>query len=377
MIKPTQIPRHRGLTKGKVAVIVVLLAGVGLTAVNWRWRAYQRRLIESQQAREAPERDQWDRETAKKEHQAIADRFQVAISEYQSTSSFLDPARRLAEKYPLFDQAHALFGHVLHMEGQQDQAMAQLQIALRLTPDQPEMEALTGSIASALGEHDLAISHFRQAIKLASDNIKFYLLLAQANLDKGDVDQAKRVLLQETLPRDSSAHRAYYLLSRVYTDENKSQLAMDMIIKAIDRTPQVSKREDYLIYVREKSRLLRRQNEFEQAYLTLREHLTYKHERAAPEVVGEMATCLMMLGRPGEAAGLYEQAINEHLTHKDVLETLLAQAAQYRIRARDFDIAAKHIGALRAGNPRHPMLETLTTQLEEAKQPRTSEPDQT
>jgi len=327
------------------------------------------------------------RAQAELEHQAIAERFEADLGDERPIGHYAEPARRLAAKYPDYADARALYGHVLHVMGRNDEALVELQAALELDPRQAEMEALAGSIAEALAMraiaagsieaaaaartkaqalHEQAVAHFRNAIYLDPKTTRFRLLLAQVYLDQREYDTARDVLI-EALRQDQHAHAAHYMLARLYAEQGKTQMALDSVLKAIGTAGAVTDREDHVRYLREKSRLLRRLNRPEEALLTLRDNL-WKQERLEPDVVAEMATCLLMLGRVGDAASLYEDAANAHLTDKPVQEKMLIEATRCRIRTNDLKIARAHLNRLRELSPELAELAELAADLNKAAQ---------
>jgi hypothetical protein len=73
----------------------------------------------------------------------------------------------------------------------------------------------------------------------------------------------------------------------------------------------------------------------------------------------DMAICWSLLGKPDEAALIYERAAAETLTRWD----MYAEAAHWRIKAGDRDTAIQLLDTVRRLNPRAPVIAQLEEQL--------------
>lgn len=338
-----------------MVVIVMLAAGLLAGFVAWTyWRGVARRTFGPvTPAGSVDNQDQADNEV-----KDLQERFLQAMSNQGHPARLLPDAQRLVERYPKHPSARTLLAQVLFENRQPTAALDQLVISLELDGQQPQVRQMAGDIALAMDRLDEAAKHYTIAIGLEPANATYRVHLAQVYMNQQQDDKARQTLL-EAIRADSSAHRAYALLSDLYARQNKLSLALPQIQTAIDLTP-AKDRAIQAIYIRKKSRLLRRDNQPDAALQTLQTLTT--DERRDPEVIEEIASCWAMLNLPANGALLYEQQLMLDPTDY----RMVAGAAEWRLKAGEVDAARQHLQTLRRIDPRLKEVAALEAKLEAA-----------
>ncbi len=335
-----------------VALVGLGLAAAGIATVFWNARGTPPGSATGQDAGAAP----WDPRQADAQLGPLKQGFEQVTVDGQNADGLIKAVQRMVERYPRYAPGRTLLGQIWLYMGQLDQAYGQFKLSLDLDGQQPEVHLLSGTIAYKLGRIDQATGHYSMAVGMEPANARYRLHLAQAYLRQHKSDQA-RALLLETLQIDSSLHEAYAALADLYAQQNRLTLALPQIQKAIDQTP-VSQRAKQVFYIRRKAHLLRRDNRPQEALLTLQG--LQGAEKTDPGVLEEMATCWFLLGKPNDAAAVFEDAAAADPTRW----TLLAGAARWRIKAGDRSAALRHLALLRRLNPRAAMISQLEAQAE-------------
>lgn len=263
--------------------------------------------------------------------------------------------QELADKFPNHAPLRTLLGQAFLQSEQFKPAYEQLSRSLELDRQQPEVQLLAGTVAMQLGNTEQAAQHYSMATGLSPREPRYLVHLALAYLKLGQMDRARDTFLG-AIRVDSSCHAAFKGLADLYAQQNKLDLALGQIQNAIDQTP-LSDRKVQVIYLRQKSSLLRRANRPTEA-LAVFDALT-PTERAEPGVVQEIATTWGQLGEPRKAAEAFEAALDA----KPLEPALLVEAARWRIKIGDTSKALEHIASLRSVNPRHAALAELDAAL--------------
>lgn len=346
--------RRSGRTWWFVLVLIVL-AGAGALGI---WALATRPGTGQGTARPAGAVPGGDPKAAQAELEALQEQMTATFEAPNPTKgeALLVEARAVVERYPKYAPARTFYAQTLLYLSRFEEAYQQLVMSLSLDGQQPEVQMLAGTTAMQLDKVEQAAQHYSQAVGLQPQNPRYRLFLAQALLRLNQPERARDELLQ-TLRIDSSQHQAYATLSDIYAQQNRLDLAMSQIQKAIEHTP-AAQRSMQLAYIRKKAVLLRRDNHPEQA-LALFKTLS-SQERSEPANVEEMAVSFAMLGKPAMAAELYENALLARPTEW----RLAAGAAQWRLKTGDKAAARRHVETLRRLNPRA----TVLAQLEEAVQ---------
>jgi tetratricopeptide (TPR) repeat protein len=278
---------------------------------------------------------------------------------HERVEALLPKLRALAREHPDQPAARNLLGKGLLAVRQHEPAYEQFSASLEVDPDQPEIQLLAGTLAMQTDRPVDAGRHYNEAVRLDPDNTSYQMHLVQAYLAQQRYDQARDLLLK-LLRQDSTSPEAYAGLADVYARQNKLELALTHMDRALEYAADAlpGKRHAYL---RKKAALLRRDNRPEEALLVLRQ--LPAAERARPEVLEELAVTHMMLGQPRDAAALYERAFA--VTPTDW--RLAAGAARWYLKAGDLDAAGRFVDHVQRINPRAPVLDRLRAELDEAR----------
>ena len=254
-----------------------------------------------------------------------------------------DKARRFVDRFPKKPAARNVFAQVLLAEQQFERAYKQLKVSLELDPRQPNVHLLAGTIAYQFEDLDQAERHYKDATSLDRRNVDNHLHLAKLYMKQGKMDRA-RITLVAALNVDSSSHEAHAMLADLYARQNKLTLAITQISKAIEMTP-TDERPRMIVYVRTLSKMLRRDNQFDQALQVLDGiEGDYRHD---PGVVEGIAVCYMMLSRPADAVGAYEEAVAAN----PVGWELVAGAARWQHKTGNAARARHHLATLKRLKP--------------------------
>jgi tetratricopeptide (TPR) repeat protein len=107
--------------------------------------------------------------------------------------------------------AHNMLGYELGKKGQSDEAMRQIQEAIRLQPNYAEAHNNLGSFLGQKGQTDEAIQQFQEALRLKPDGVEAQRNLGVALEKKGQEDQATSQYQQalRLKPDDAEAHNNF------------------------------------------------------------------------------------------------------------------------------------------------------------------------
>lgn len=336
-------PASPRVSWGKLLVILLCL---GVT-VWYVYRVRHRQTAPSPATMAA----EFDAKAAQTEVEALGLKVSHAL-----TTGLLGPAmeqetRAMVDRYPRFAPARTLLAQVLWSRQQVPAAYEQLRLGLDLDPKQPAVQEMAGTLALELGKPDEAGTHFSRAMDLDPREPRYRLDLANVYLRQREFDRAQRLFL-EALRIDSNLHAAYAGLSDLFAQQNKLGLALEQAQWAIEHTP-VSERSRQVIYLRKKANLLRRDNRPAEALQVL--NMLTDGERQDPALLAELATTLMMLGKPADAAELYHRAWEKSPTQWE----LAAEAARYYQRAGNTLAAGQMLEQVRQVNPQASVLTDL------------------
>lgn len=349
-----------GGRRGRWVVLIMVVAGMVAAAIAYSWWSYQQRRW---QAEGVPPRDaagsaspRVDPEAALEEINAVGNTFTDAVERKMPLESVRQAAQRLVERYPGFSEARNLYGQVLLAMQRRSEAYEQFRLSLGIDARQAEIELLAGTIAEAEGNLDRAIQHYAAANSIAAQNPRYRTFLANAYLSRGDRSKARETLL-EALQLDSNYHKAHAVFANFYAEDGKLDMALNFIAKAIDHTP-IAERDAQVDYLRLQATLLRRDNRPLESLQILTESLT-EAEQAQRKSAEGLAATWGMLGEPAKAAEAWERAWRADPGRLEYG----VDAALWRIRAHQPEIARRHLDAIRRVQPNHPGINTILDAL--------------
>ena len=268
---------------------------------------------------------------------------------------FVEKLREFVDRNAESAPGHRLLGQVSLDAGKPRDALKHLQISLDLDARQPGICCLAGIVAEKLDELDLAARYYQEAIGLEPRNGEYRLHLANVNLGRRDLVEAKQGFL-EALRLNSALHEAHGALSGIYASENKLAMALTQIRKAIELTPMIE-RSKHVIYVRKQAKLELRDGRPDDALRNL-QSLGVK-ERFDPEVMEDIATCYANKSRPDLAAELYEEAMRVFPADW----RFVAEAARWRMRTGGEEEFYRHIRTLSRLDPGLPVIAELERKM--------------
>ncbi len=246
-----------------------------------------------------------------------------AARSYQGSEEFAkaEAVLRAAVGEHVDDQALRLaYAEVLLSLRRPEEAYEQYEAALAIGPQEAAIEFQAGTLASSIGKNDRALEHFSmaRAAEPRSAEIALYLGVTQFRL--GMIEEAK-VSLLSAVKLDENEPVAPAMLAQIALDENQPELALGYIRRSREIDPQ------QLAHRILEARILRRLNKPEEALtlmLALPEDQLYQ-----TAVLDICSGCMGLLGRPADAAALYEEALAANPTNAE----LAFQAAQWHERA--------------------------------------------
>ena len=281
----------------------------------------------------------------------LGDQFGQVLEHQRDAGPLIERIDALIVKYPQSAEAHTLRGQVLIYAGRLDEALDSLERSLKLNPEQANVHLLAGTAASKLDRLEDAARHYAEAVKLQPDVGTNAIFLATIQHKLGRDYEAVPTLLT-AIQHDAKLHGAYALLSDIYAEQGKLDLAQAQIKRAIDALNDPDSRV-YVIYTLKRAALLRRADQPGES-LALLDALPAA-EQQRPDVLRDIAESWGMLGKPEMAARRYELALqvdpsNDHAA---------AEAVRWWLKADDTEAAERNLKALRRINPRHPALPEL------------------
>ena len=347
-------PAYRFFTR---AAVVALLAALGAIGCE-----QERGNNATQPAENRAPAD--NAQSADEATRTLSGRLDQALNEGQDTEPLLEPAQELVAQYPDYAPAHTLCAQVLLIHGRQAEAYEHVQTALELNPKQGELRLLAGTVAMQLDKANAARTHYRRAVELEPSNGRYRLHLAQSYIAAERYDEA-RLELHKALKHDWSLDKVHAALADVHAQQGRTGEALASIRDALSVLPSDpdltrKQRERKLSYVRQRSRLLRRDLNPADALSVLRDLPQAK--QYTPAVSADMAACWQMLGEPIKAAEHYQAA----LERSSAGSAAAAGAARWYLKADKPKRAEAMIDELQRLAPRHEALSELRQQVREA-----------
>ncbi len=264
----------------------------------------------------------------------------------------------LLRRYPGDYQGLNMLGRTRVVDQQWQAAYDAFARSLALRTDQPEIHLAAGGIAERhLGKLEAARKHYRTAGKLAQDEPKFPLHLANVALKLNQPDEARLAAL-EVLRLDASVAKAHAILAEVAARQGK----LDMAIESIQRARGLAEPggAEYTLYFLRHVEWLRRSGAAgaDQALaMLLRAPDTLKRRRSYTE---QLANTYQMLGDPANAAQAWADWFADHPTDAPAA----AQAGLIYDRMGDAANARRYLAAARAIKPHHPLVQALAQALD-------------
>ena len=351
--RPVQSARESGSATPWIIVVVLLL--VGLLAVSLWSPDRSVRVVGGD---EASDPSMIAMQAVAEEVGEIGDLFGQVMDNGRDAQPLLDRIDAVLEEHPALAEAHTLRGQMLMYAGRPDESIQAFERSLELDERQPEVLMLAGTLAGKMQRYEDAKRHFEEALTIEPDNGRYAISLATAQIRLGQDDEAVQTLLA-ALRKDSKLHSAYMVLSDIYAKQNKLEIALSQIERALEYVPD-DKQTLKVTYALRRAALLRRDNQPGESLAVLT--MLGGDAVYQPNVMRDIATSWVMLGKTAMAAEHYEQALARDPSN----DLAAAEAAKLRIKAGDIDQAKKHLQTLRRINPRSEAILEIDKLIENA-----------
>ncbi len=291
----------------------------------------------------------------------LAARFSAAIENKREVGPLLEQIKPIVDQRPNLRDGRKLLGQVYAQLGRVEEAYVQFDAALRLDPNEPQLQNLAGTAAMMLGRTEVAEAHHRRAVELAPGEPALKLPLADVLVKTGRYDAA-RLLLLRALEQQLSLHEASALMSDVYAQrggEGDLRLAIGQMEEAVAKLP-VEPRyvEQRVIYARKLARLYAAMDDPMEAIAVL--DSLHDAARFSPEVLAEMAGYFEANGQAALAGLQYAQAAERRPGNAD----LVAEAGRWYLKGGDRAAARLMLRRLEGMDAGHPAVAELRAGLE-------------
>ncbi|MFG0307489.1 MAG: tetratricopeptide repeat protein [Phycisphaerales bacterium JB040] len=237
------------------------------------------------------------------------------------------------------------YGEFLLGRERTEEAYDQYVAALSIGPRDHQLEYRAGLMAVQLGRHQRAVEHFGAARQARPDVAEYALMLANEQLELGELPRAKATLLQ-AIALDEGLALAWGALARVALQENDGEGALRYAREAVELDP---RQPAYRLYEARALKRLGQRDEslVEEAVLVLTGLPDEVLRRE--EFLRTLGECYGLLGRPGEAASRYEAAFNATRHTPFAFEAALwHERAGNEDEARTWAQTAASLGSARA-----------------------------
>lgn len=242
----------------------------------------------------------------------------MAERKYPEARALLE---RMAEKHPTDRQVRILLARALVAQQEFAGAYEQFVAAMALADGDAALHFEAGTVANAAGLVDRAYEHYYRAQAMAPKDPKYPLYLAMIQIKRDERNAAKASLVR-AVTLDETIAEAWGTLGELELEDGSLGLAQQHVEKARGLQPESEK------WKIDEAKILNRNNEPEKA-ATLLLSLS-KETRHTKPVLSLLGQCYGLLGKPEDAAAMYEEAF---LQKRDA--ELAYEAALWRQRAGD------------------------------------------
>ncbi|MDX1682343.1 MAG: tetratricopeptide repeat protein [Phycisphaeraceae bacterium] len=340
---------------GRIVVIAVLLIGVtaALAAVTYKTWLIEGPIEPSVVLPDEGSRPVGDAEAL----QLLQERFNALASEGGDVRPLKRRIVEYVHQYPADPAGHRLIGQLLMASGRAAHAYPHLARSLELDPEQPELALIAGTVAMKRGMLEAAEQHYRSANEQMPESVRALMHMARLRLEQDRLAEAGE-LVDQALALDASASGPWAVRANIHWRRDKPEEAVAAMEKALKRLT-VAEDDQRIPYTLSEAGWLRemgRPGEALQVLLRLR-----TSQRSRLEVMDAVAACYADLGRPEEAAEMFEAASAAVVADWE----LAARAARWRLAAGDRAKARHHLDHLRRLKPDAPAVEELERALSE------------
>jgi tetratricopeptide (TPR) repeat protein len=271
--------------------------------------------------------------------------------------------------------AHINLGATLARAGRHADAESHLTRAIAIAPRSASAFGLRGEVRVAQDRADEAVIDLEQAVRLEPDSARWRSGLARALAEQGDLEAAEAAG-REALRRDSHDVPAHLVLGSIQANRGRLREAEAHYRAALLLAPNLGDRFGPAARAALHERLaavLRRQGEQEQALAQLDEAVGL-----APELTGHAlsrASLLADLGREAEALAAYRAVLERERSARALNNLAWLLVTSRRAELRDpeaaVELALEAVAATRGEDPA--VLDTLATAYAAANRPQLAE----
>ncbi len=342
MRSKTRRQSGRGGAAGIVLGVIVALVAAGLVALAIS------RALKGEPSAPEPAPEGGPLVASEEEIARLLESVQVYVSngERSRAHAILDAA---VGQYPDDQDLRLAYGQLLMQDERWEEAFAQYDAASLVGPISPREHFTAGTLASSVERYEDAIRHYDMAQRADPTDGTYPLYLAQVQLKLGLKSEAIASLVRASVLDETNA-LIWGSMASVELSENKVNLALQHVARARELEPESR---DWRLL---EARAMKRAGRAEEAIgvlLALGDAL-----QTDDEALRTMSECYGMLGEPGEALALYEQA----MAHRPGLAGLVYEAAVWAERAERPERALEL--ARRAVEMGHEHAVRLVTRLE-------------
>jgi len=285
--------------------------------------------------------------------EALAERFSAAIENERDVRPILEQLEPIVAQRPMLRDGRQLLGQVHTKLGAYGLAYEQYMAALSIDFADAQLHNLAGTAAFLCNDMKSAETHHLAAVRLAPDNARLLLPLADLYIKTQRWDDARNTLIA-ALELRMMMHDAHVALSDVYAGRGREgdwQLAVDQMETAVAKLPLGAKTADTrVVYARKLARLYAQADDPMEAIHVL--DSLGDEARLSPEVSADLAGYFELNRQPILAALHYKEVLETRPTDTEAA----AAAARWYFKAGDEAAARRMLKKLEAINPRHPVL---------------------
>jgi tetratricopeptide (TPR) repeat protein len=162
----------------------------------------------------------------------VAAKLSIAEKKYDDAATSL---RKTLDARPDWAQAHYLLGSTLLLQGDRQEARAEVVRAVELDSEFRDARRLLARLYAELGEHDQAVEEARRLLRQDPDDIATRILLAQSLVHLGKLDNARTEL--EVIPLDERGPEVEFALGRIDQFQGKPDFARKKLLAALESRP--------------------------------------------------------------------------------------------------------------------------------------------
>lgn len=225
--------------------------------------------------------------------------YDLAYQQFQSGNLdlALENVDRSIKNYDKVPSAHILRARILLEQGLSAPALASLDTAARLDPEDPEIDYYKGVVFERVGERESALSRYQAALAREIGNPKYGLATAELMIELGKYAEARFLL--ESARGDSASHAGYQqALGHLDLIEKKPEEAEKHFAQALALDPSDP------ALLEDLARVQAMRGNFVSADANLAKALATPPYENRGDLKFLRATCLVELRRPVEAKAL-------------------------------------------------------------------------